>query len=288
MSSIRVARFDRIADFRSRAEPYLARDEALHNLMLGILSTLAAAPDAYSDQQPYLTLALHQEQVAGVCMMTPPYNVLLSKVADPEAIDGLISDVATTGIPVPGVTAAVPYAELFAGRWMKHTGRAMRRGLQQGIYRLHSVTPPKGARGIGRLATVHDRGLLLHLIEGFITEMSHGPGRENAAREVDRRLSHSNAGYYIWEVEDEPVSVAGFGGFTPSGARIGPVYTPIKLRGNGYASAVTALASQQLLDAGRTFCFLYTDLSNPTSNSIYRKIGYEMIGESEEWRIVDP
>ena len=35
--------------------------------------------------------------------------------------------------------------------------------------------------------------------------------------------------------------------------------------------------SQELLDAGRQRCFLFTDLDNATSNSIYRAIGYRPV-----------
>jgi predicted GNAT family acetyltransferase len=35
--------------------------------------------------------------------------------------------------------------------------------------------------------------------------------------------------------------------------------------------------SQAELDAGRRFCFLFTDLANPTSNHIYQAIGYEAV-----------
>jgi hypothetical protein len=34
-----------------------------------------------------------------------------------------------------------------------------------------------------------------------------------------------------------------------------------------------------MLDAGLSFCILYTDLSSPTSNSIYQKIGYGRIAD---------
>ena len=74
----------------------------------------------------------------------------------------------------------------------------------------------------------------------------------------------------------------GFGGPTPNGIRIGPVYTPPELRGRGYASALTAQVSQLQLDRGKRFCFLYTDLANPTSNAIYRRIGYERVCDSRE------
>ena len=83
------------------------------------------------------------------------------------------------------------------------------------------------------------------------------------------------------------VSIAGWGGATPNGIRIGPVYTPPELRRHGYATALTADLSQSLLDGrlfdgGRRFCFLYTDLANPTSNAIYERIGYVRAAESAE------
>ena len=66
-------------------------------------------------------------------------------------------------------------------------------------------------------------------------------------------------------------------GETPNGTRIGCVYTPPALRGRGYASALVAELSQRLLDAGRRYCFLYTDLANPTPNVMYHRIGYRPV-----------
>src|SRR6478735_1448343 len=76
------------------------------------------------------------------------------------------------------------------------------------------------------------------------------------------------------DVVGATVSMGGYGGSTPNGGRIGPIYTPPELRRRGYASALTAELTQMLLDRGRRFCFLFTDLANPTSNSIYQQIGY--------------
>ena len=61
------------------------------------------------------------------------------------------------------------------------------------------------------------------------------------------------------------------------------MYTPPELRGRGYASAVTAELSAELLAEGRSYCFLYTDLANPTSNRIYQTIGYEFVCDSAEY-----
>ena len=88
---------------------------------------------------------------------------------------------------------------------------------------------------------------------------------------------------FIWEDGGQPVCIAGFSGPTPHGIRIVSVYTPPELRGRGYASACTAALSQHLLDQGREFCFLFTDLSNPTSNHIYQEIGYRPVGDVDEY-----
>lgn len=41
-----------------------------------------------------------------------------------------------------------------------------------------------------------------------------------------------------------------------------------------------AALSQKLLDDGRKFCFLYTDLANPISNHVYQKMGYEPVTDA--------
>jgi hypothetical protein len=46
---------------------------------------------------------------------------------------------------------------------------------------------------------------------------------------------------------------------------------------------VTAAVSERQLAGGRTFCFLYTDLANPTSNRIYMDIGYKPVCESVDY-----
>ncbi len=96
-------------------------------------------------------------------------------------------------------------------------------------------------------------------------------------RRLRRRLAGDGAGGLRLWVDGTPVSLAGFGGRTPNGVRIGPVYTPPDLRGRGYATALVADVSREMLVQGRRFSFLYTDMSNPTSNAIYRRIGYRLV-----------
>ncbi|NEA23957.1 GNAT family N-acetyltransferase, partial [Actinomadura bangladeshensis] len=54
-------------------------------------------------------------------------------------------------------------------------------------------------------------------------------------------------------------------------------YTPAEHRRRGYGAAVTAAATTGALDAGADDVVLFTDLANPTSNGVYRRIGYRPV-----------
>lgn len=87
---------------------------------------------------------------------------------------------------------------------------------------------------------------------------------------------------YIWE-DNEAVAMAGLERETSHGIAISWVYTPAHLRELGYATSCVAALTQRMLDSGKKFCCLYTDLSNPTSNSIYQKIGYRSVCDVQDW-----
>jgi predicted GNAT family acetyltransferase len=95
--------------------------------------------------------------------------------------------------------------------------------------------------------------------------------------------------YRFWSIDGEKVCLAGHAPLvdTPDGivARIGPVYTPPEQRRNGYAGALTATLSQELVEQGAK-CMLYTDATNPTSNSVYQKIGYELIDKNAIYKFL--
>ena len=177
---------------------------------------------------------------------------------------------------VPGTTSAVDSAQRFARLWCGSHGLASRLVMAERIYRLERVVTPVGVSGRARVASEDDRDLLIEWVDAFITEALEPRSPEEASVLVDRSFRTGLRTWYIWE-DGGPVSVAAAGGQTPNGVRIGPVYTPPELRRQGYASAVTAHASQAELDKGRRFIFLFTNLANQTSNKIYQQIGYEPV-----------
>jgi predicted GNAT family acetyltransferase len=65
--------------------------------------------------------------------------------------------------------------------------------------------------------------------------------------------------------------------------RVAGVYTPPEKRKLGYAAACVHALSKHMRDSGYC-CALYTDIANPTSNSIYRRIGYRAVSEVLRYR----
>jgi uncharacterized protein len=280
---VEVVRLDDAAEFLAEAEPLLLADEARHNLVLGIAGNVRDG--LYEDFR--LWLVRDGERPMGAALQTLSYNLILARPGSPEALTALVDAVA--GEELPGVVGSVPEVEEFAELWARRTGRNTRTSMRQGVFALERVAPTPAVAGSARVATEDDRELALSWLIAFGDEVLHegGPGHDRAEPMLDHRLASPVAGILLWEDGGEPVSLAGWGGATPNGIRVGPVYTPPELRGRGYATALTAELSQRLLDGrlfegGRRFCFLYTDLANPTSNAIYERIGYRRVAESAE------
>ncbi len=78
---------------------------------------------------------------------------------------------------------------------------------------------------------------------------------------------------YVFEINGEVVSMAARSRSLLKTESVSLVYTPKEHRNQGYASHIVKYVTDLILDEGRT-AMLYTDLSNPTSNSIYMNIGY--------------
>lgn len=149
------------------------------------------------------------------------------------------------------------------------------------VHQLSAVVQPKRpARGQMRVAVAADLELVVSYILGFRSEIGEAhltDHREIAARRI------GNGEFFLWQRDDcVPVAIAGATGTTRSGVRIVLVYTPPEHRGQGYASSLVAALSQHMLDGGRDFCFLFTNVANPTSNKIYRDIGYQFVSESTQ------
>ena len=272
--------------FLRLAGPLLEPDEARNQLPLGIAATVAGAPDAYDVVRMWVVRDGQRPVAAAI--RTDAHNLVLGDPASDEALQTLVASVLRDDPEVPGVVGNVPHATSAAEALAAGTGRTAEATLRQGVYTLSAVADVPRASGRSRAAGTEDRGTLLTWMRAFAREaLPEAEGHERAERTLEARLASDDAGFWFWEDDGEPVSMSSYGGRTPNGIRIGMVYTPPERRRSGYATSLVAEQSLWLLERGHHSCFLFTDLSNPTSNRIYAAIGYRQVCESMEYRFRD-
>lgn len=262
-------------EFLAAAGPFLAAREAEHNLIFGICSWLRLNPDV--DGSAHFASVSDGDRTVLVAIRTAPHNLVLSTVDDLGAVDVLADNLRDDDLP--GVLGPTEAAARFASAWATARGASSRLLDSERIFRLSRVVPPaRPAAGSWRHLEPSDHAIVARWIIAFQAEaLPEEPPIEDPGMVADRWIAQAGRIGYVWEADGAVVSFAGASGETPNGIRIGPVYTPPEHRNRGYATSLTAAVSQDQLDRGRRFTFLFTDLANPTSNRIYRAIGYEPV-----------
>ena len=275
---MKLHRFEDASQFYERVKDYLLNQEALHCLLLGICNTLIHDPQQY-DCQPYLVSVEMDGKIVAVAMRTPPRRLILSKIEKFAAVEAIAEDLHSDQQQLPGVSGLAAEAFAFAQVWQDITSQSYKLEKQLRIHQLDKVQPISRSSGYLRLAIQDESLWLVDWYKAFAIE-AFGSVEGNEERTIKHYLSQKSL--YVWQ-DQVPVSMARSRLFTPSSALIGPVYTPPEYRRKGYATSCVAALSQTLLDQGCRYCFLFTDLANPTSNHIYQAIGYQRVGDWNDY-----
>ena len=277
-----VRRHDDLAVFAELVTPLLHADPLRHN---GIITLLAAAQRPDPPWRIATMATVHDEPGAepmGAVLRTVERTVLVSAL--PVAAAGAVADVlAETDPDVPGVVGPKENAEAFAAAWSARTGFTTRLDMALRLFVLDVLRPPDGVPGTWRVAGAADVDHLARWRTAFFREaLPASWAQDDDPRPMVVRHLASGQGNVLWELDGRPVSMAVASPPAAGMSRIGPVWTPPEHRGNGFGSAVTAACARWALDAGAERVVLFTDLTNPTSNSIYRRIGFRAIGDHSE------
>jgi hypothetical protein len=146
------------------AGPWLLRDEAEHNLMLGLAERGRGGglpPDSF-----FATIE-EADGIVGCAMRTPPLKLLVTRMP-PGAEEPLAEVLDDAYGALPAVLGPEVEAMAFARAWARRRGVRHQPGMRQRIYRLDTVVPPERTPpGRLRRAEARDRELAVAWMEAF-------------------------------------------------------------------------------------------------------------------------
>lgn len=276
---------DDVVDFLAVAGHLYEADPVRHTTALTVLNRLPHDPHQ-DEPAPLLVTVQDEGELRGAAFCTPPRPLGVSglPVSCAPAAAGVL---ASAGADLTGVVGPSAQAHAFAAAWSSATGRGTRVAMSERLYRLGELAVPQVAGG-WRLTTEQDVPWLSAWRDAFVDEAFGGRRDPAGAQVFLRRSLAAGDANVLWEVGGAPVAWACARSPIVGMSRIGPVYTPSEHRGRGYGSAVTAAASMWARGSGAREVVLFTDLSNPVSNSIYQRIGYRAVSDAVEVAFTAP
>jgi uncharacterized protein len=258
----------------SRAGIFLSSQPVHHNLILSILH----ARNAEGDPGRYW-MAIQRDDIVGVVLQSPLTFPATLTPMEPPAATAMADAIAEAGIALPGINGEAASAATFAGQWSERTKSAAIPFQGNRLYEFLETGEVPSAGGKLRQARLQERSLMILWGRAFQHEI--GESLDEIERHVDRGLKAGHL--WVWDRSGEAVSMAISREPVQGVVRVSGVYTPPEKRKHGFAEACVHALSKKLRDAGLR-CILYTDLGNPTSNSIYRRIGYRAVAEGLRFR----
>lgn len=309
---MKVISHDNAAAFLDRVGPLLRQSESTNNLTLGLAEqivrsgtpTFKSIHDNRTDQpatavapeSPLLLCLEDNGKVFGSAMLTTlrapmilgGFELNFSDKQDTElrqCLKELCEWLTEQKINVSESVGFSRVSKAFKSVFADHFKLSARLTMDQGVYELRELIMPENPKALTVQAFgSDDLATVIRYKRGFITDCFPEKQMEDSDFEVMAQKRLEAGG--LWLLKDSsgtPLSMAAVNRETSTGSTVSWIYTPNELRGHGYASLATALVSKQELEKGKTHCSLFTDLNNPTSNSIYQKIGYRKVAESQHY-----
>jgi len=281
-----VTYFDNPHSFYEQAHALWETAETRNNLILGLALRLKDDPHAFGEALPLMALVRDDAgQIGASALMTPPFPIVVqSDPLNAAALDALADSLIANIWQLPGVNAVADVSDCFAAFWQEKTGQQARNIMNLRAYELRQVVEVDYPGGELKIAEESDAHLAADMLNAMADEVVVGPKRLLTAQSAlgSIRLKRT----FFWMDAGEVVCVTLGNRPQVKGICVSGVYTPPAYRRRGYARALVAEVSRELLSRGYELTNLFTDLANPTSNKIYQEVGYQPVCDYHQYEFV--
>lgn len=271
--AMQLTKYENPEKFQSKVLQFLLKNEALNCLPIGVIQ--AIIDKVYKDY--HLFVLENNMDLVGVSYCTPPYPLWISNL-DAQQAQFMATEIFKNNLDPSGLIGPVESVEFFCRHWETLSPTLFIKKMHMGVYELREVIMPSKINGQMRFASNADSEILRKWSYNFAVDCKVEIPSETELDEIVKKCTLEKSRVF-YTVNEQIVSMVNSSGKTPNGIRLNYVYTPPEYRKCGYASELVALYSQHLLHSGNKFCFLFTDMGNPTSNKIYQNLGYQKVGE---------
>jgi predicted GNAT family acetyltransferase len=272
-------------DFLRDNESFLTRYEISAQLNRG-----NAQAHREASCSPELLFGRYEQEGRTVLIFgnTAPWNLCLNA---PEGMEALSAQAAAEladwlkeqRVPIAGVSGrdwlCQRFMEAYGGRFVQRSA--------MDIMMLTRLIEPPAAPGVVRPAEEKDLEVLVRWVCAFYQEALHEEADPETVRQRNQERVRKGEIRVLESPQGELLSMAHTSRETERGISVSGVYTPPEHRGKGCCQATVGSLCRELLAGGKDYCTLFVDRRNPISNRVYRKIGFEVLEDSSEYKLVN-
>ena len=253
--------YDSHQSFLKIYESYFLSDEIRYGLILGITKR---------NRGISLMISSVIEDRFVVGLLAGKNLIIAANTMETDVFDDLVSYM--DQIDYPGIIGTKEHCDIYQEAYKRITGKVLSIQMNQRIYDCKKVINNSMSIGEVRLAIENDIDSIISWAYHFSKDVGDMISMEEARKNLEYQVA--NKTLFVLTVNDVLVSMAARSRSLEKTESVGYVYTPLQYRNKGYASQIVSEVTRKVLADGK-IATLYTDLSNPTSNSIYMRIGYE-------------
>lgn len=267
--------YSSVQEFLKENETILLENEALNSLLFGL-----CIGNVQKENDNTLYIDISDEQgIFFTGIKTENKNLILNgniaKIRN--AVPLLLDFIKQENISIPGIVGPKDLV-LEIAKTLEHDHQwSYSIAYEQLVYELKDIKYNPEIKGKLKQETTQNIEHIAKWFQLFLREaLNEKISFEEALSTAKNKIEKGQV--YSWNT-DTGVAMACTARPTRNGITVNYVFTPKDHRRHGYGTKLVAELSKLKLVEGYTFCTLFTDMTNPTSNSIYTKIGYKPIGE---------